>query len=383
MTHLSHLECGWCSAEVPADALATTCPEDGRPLLARYDLDAVAETSDRATFERGRLDLWRFEPFLPLSSDEAVSLGEGMTPILAAPRLGNELGLETLYVKDEGSNPTGTFKARGMTTAVSRALSLGAERFTVPTAGNAGVALAAYGARAGTPVRIFAPSDAAPAVFDAADTYGAQVEKVDGLITDAGARARALVESEPGWFDISTLKEPYRLEGKKTMGLELALQFGWELPDVVVYPTGGGTGLIGMWKAFNELEQIGWIGSERPRLVSVQPTGCKPMVDAFHWGDETATPAEDPQTVAGGLRVPSAVGDFLILRALRETDGTAVAVSDEVILAAKQRVARTEGISACTEAAATLAGLERLVDDGWVEADERVVLFNTGAGWTG
>lgn len=385
MPEPEHLACGLCGETYPADQLQRTCPEDGRPLLARYDLDSVRDQVSPQTLEQGRPDLWRLAPVLPLEDAyHRVTLGEGATPLLDAPRIADAVGVETVLVKDEGVNPTGTFKARGLSMAVSRAIELGVERFTVPTAGNAGAALAAYAARAARPARLFVPQDAPASVFERAQAYGAEVEKVDGLITDAGERVAELVDREPDWWDLSTLKEPYRLEGKKTMGYELAIDGGWTLPDVVVYPTGGGTGLIGMWKAFEELEALGWIEPEdRPRMVSVQSAGCDPIVSAFEAGDRFAEQVEDAQTLAGGLRVPGAVGDFLILDAIRESDGTAVRVQDEAIVDARRRFPKLSGVSACTEAAATLTGLEALAEDGWLDPDDEVVLFNTGAAWTG
>lgn len=378
------LACGLCGETYPADELQTTCSEDGRPLLARYDLDAIADEHELADIAGPRDDLWRFAPVLPhVSEANRVSLGAGITPLLEAPAIADELGLDLVRVKDEGHNPTGTFKARGMEMALSRSLELGAERFTVPTAGNAGAALAAYAARAGVEARLFVPEDAPQSVFDRAQAFGAEVETVDGLITDAGAACSEYVDANDDVFDLSTLKEPYRLEGKKTMGYELAAQYRGELPDVVVYPTGGGTGLIGMWKAFAEMQEMGWIGPELPRMVSVQAAGCAPIVDALEAGAEFAKPPEDPYTEAGGLRVPEAVGDFLILETLRESDGAAVAVSDEEIRQAREHLPRATGISTCTEAAATLAGLQALVEEDAIGEDEEVVLFNTGAAWTG
>jgi len=324
--------------------------------------------------------MWRYRALLPVRDKGAVvCLGAGYTPLLRATRLGEELGLNHLYIKDEGLNPTGSFKARGLAVAISRARELGVREVVIPSAGNAAGAMAAYAARAGLRAHVFMPRDV-PAPFRLeCQALGAEVTLVDGLITDCGREARRGAE-EHGWFDVSTLKEPYRLEGKKTMGYELAEQFGYRLPDVIIYPTGGGTGLIGMWKAFGELAELGWIGDQRPRMVAVQPRGCAPIPRAFHAGEPFATPWEGAHTVAAGLRVPSAVGDFLILRALRESNGTAVAVSDEALVGAQMRIARLEGIFACPEGGATLAALETLLAQGWVSPAARIVLFNTGTG---
>jgi threonine synthase len=384
MTFLSHHECGWCGERYDATTLQRACPEDGRPLMARYDLEGAAAPLDPPDLAAGRGDMWRFQQVLPLQDpSQRVTLGEGGTPLLEAPSLADDAGVASVRVKDEGQNPTGTFKSRGAAAAVSCNRERGAERFTVPTAGNAGAALSAYAARAGVPARVVAPETAEQSVFDQAHAYGADVEKVAGDIGDAGDRVEELLEEDGDWFSVATLGEPFRLEGKKTMGYELAYQSGFDLPDVVLYPTGGGTGLVGMWKAWDELEELGWLGPERPRLVAVQSAGCAPMVRALEAGDETAEPWEDPETVANGLEVPSAVGDFLILRALRETGGTAVAVPDAEIVSARERFPAETGVSACTEGAATLAGLEALADEGEVGPDDEVVLFNTGAGWTG
>jgi threonine synthase len=383
MPEPTHLECHWCGESYEANKLQTACPDDGRPLLARYDLDRIAKTVTREEATTGRDDLWRFGPVLPVEDEHRITLGEGATPLLRADGIEDALDLDEVGVKDESHNPTGTFKSRGMAMAVSRALELGAERFVVPSAGNAGAALSAYAARAKVPARIVVPEETEDSVFEQVDAYGAEIETVEGLITDAGDRVSELVENERGWFDMSTLKEPYRLEGKKTMGYELAAQTGFDLPDVIVYPTGGGTGLIGMWKAFEEMEQLGWIDDQRPRLVSAQAAGCAPIVDALENGDKTAEPMQDAHTVANGLRVPEAIGDFLILEAIRDTGGAAVAVSDEEILEAHKRFPRLDGVSACTEGAATLAALEGLVVEDAIEPDESVVVFNTGAGWTG
>jgi threonine synthase len=327
-----------------------------------------------------RADLWRYREVLPVEDDENIdSLGEGWTPLLHAKRLGNNLGIDKLYIKDESQNPTQSFKARGMSAAVSMAKELGAQKLAVPSAGNAAGALAAYAARAGLECFIFMPNDTPRANIVECEQTGAHVTLMAGLITDCGAEVARLKEAE-GWFDVSTLKEPYRVEGKKTLGYELAEQFNWELPDVIIYPTGGGTGLIGMWKAFDEMEQMGWIGSQRPRMVTVQASGCAPIVRAFEEGKRFADEFPDAETVASGLRVPKAIGDFLILDAIRASGGTALAVTDEELLAATREIGAAEGIFCAPEGAACLPALRRLLADDALIPEERVVLFNTGAG---
>ncbi len=379
-SYLSDLVCPECGATFSAQRLQTFCPTCRSPLLARYDLAALkTHLSPEAVAKRPK-GLWRWRELLPVQ-DEAyrLTLGEGDTPLLRAERLGAEVGIPHLYIKDESLNPTGTFKARGLAMAVARGIELGAHAFVIPTAGNAGGALAAYAARAGVEAYVFMPQDAPKVNQAEVQALGAHLTLVDGLISDA-ARLAADLAQQHGWFDVSTFKEPYRVEGKKTMGLEIAEAFGWDLPDVIIYPTGGGTGLVGMWKAFNELEALGWIGPKRPRLVSVQAEGCAPIVRAFHAGADRATPWENAHTLASGLRVPVAFADRLILRALRQTQGTAVAVSDEEILSAQRDLARLEGIFAAPEGAATLAALRRLLEQHWLSPEDRVVLFNTGSG---
>ena len=380
MTLLTHLECSRCGELLDAGRVQTVCPRCGKPLLARYDLERAVDLLDRGRLRGRDATLWRYLELLPVRDRRhIVSLGEGWTPLLRARRLGEELGLRALWIKDEGLNPTGTFKARGLSVAVSRALELGVRRVAMPSAGNAAAALAAYGAKAGLEVHVYMPRDAPEVNIVEAEAYGAEVTLVEGLITDA-ARLLEGRAREASWMVVSTLKEPYRLEGKKTMGYELAEQMDWRLPDVVIYPTGGGTGLIGMWKGFQELQALGWIDGRRPRMVSVQAAGCAPIVKAFREGRGEAEPWPRAQTIASGLRVPKALGDFLILGVLRESQGTAVAVGDDEILSAMRLMARLEGVFPCPEGAATLAGLRRLVDEGWVDADERIVLFNTGTG---
>jgi len=379
-SYLLELGCGLCDAGLPADTLQQTCPADARPLLARYDLDQARRELDRDALERRTPSLWQWAELLPVRDPaHRLSLSEGGTPLLALPAYGERVGLRRLLAKDEGRNPTGAFKARGMAVAVSRARELGATVLSAPSAGNAGAALAAYAARGGLDAIVAMPMDAPASAITGAVRHGARVLLVDGLINDAGALLRALAP-ETGAFDLSTLKEPYRVEGKKTMGLELALQLGWRLPDVIVYPTGGGTGLVGMWKAFAELEALGWIGPERPRMVSVQSTGCAPITRAFEAGERFAEPWQDARTIAAGVRVPVAIGDFLILDALRESGGTAVSVTDEEILVEEDAIARIEGLDVSHEAAATLAGVRRLVGQRLIQPDEEVVVFLTGSG---
>jgi threonine synthase len=348
--------------------------------LVRYDFEQAKRYLTKESLIGRQSDLWRYREVLPVARDEnIISLGEGWTPILHAKRIGKELGLNELYIKDESNNPTQSFKARGMTVAVSMAKELGARKLAVPSAGNAAGALAAYAARAGLECFIFMPQDTPRANVVECEQAGAHVTLMTGLITDCGAEVARRKDAE-NWFDVSTLKEPYRIEGKKTLGYELAEQFEWTLPDVIVYPTGGGTGLIGMWKAFDEMETLGWIDSKRPRMVTVQAEGCAPIVRAFSEGKRFADEFPNASTVAAGLRVPRAIGDFLIIDALRESGGTAVAVSDDEIIAAVREIGAAEGLFCAPEGAACLPALRRLITTGQVKPSERVVLFNTGAG---
>jgi threonine synthase len=378
--YLSHLECGLCGERLDADKLWNLCPACQKPLLVRYDLDAA-----KAGFARGLLagrepTMWRYRELLPLRDNKfKLCLGEGFTPMFQASRLEREIGHGPLYVKDEGLNPTGSFKARGLSAAISRAFELGVKAVSIPTAGNAGCAMSAYAALAGLEAHVFMPADVPRPFVNECRVLGAQVTLIDGLITDCGKAAREGLERH-GRFDVSTLKEPYRIEGKKTMGYEVAEHLGWTLPDVIIYPTGGGTGLVGMWKAFAEMETLGWIGSKRPRMVTVQAEGCAPMVKAFHEGREFAEMWPNARTIADGMRVPAAVGDFLILRALRESGGTAVAVPDTEILGSTYIMGKTTGIWPAPEGGATLAAFLRLKKDGWIRDGESVVLFNTGSG---
>ncbi len=377
-SYVTHLESALDGTRVPAGAVHTT--HQGRPLWVRYDLAAVRAAVRPDDLAGRPPSLWRYRELLPLPLDaEPVTLGEGMTPLLPCPRLGAALGLKRLFIKDESQLPTGSFKSRGMTTAVSMARHRGLRRLAIPTAGNAGGALAAYGARAGMEVYVFMPDDTPVINQLEAHLAGARVFLVNGLITDCGRLVREGTETM-GWFDVSTLKEPYRLEGKKTMGLELAEQTGYRLPDVILYPTGGGTGLIGMWKAFAELCELGWLRTDRlPRLVSCQSDGCAPIVRAFEAGARFAEPFPNAHTVASGLRVPAAVGDFMMLDAIRASGGTAVAGREGRVVEWMRRGISLEGISLCPETAVCLDCLEQLAASGGVRPDEEIVVFNTGA----
>jgi len=379
MNFIDRIVCPKCSASLVPGRRLGLC-SCGSPLLVEYDLAKARREWNRETLRDRPPDMWRYAEVLPVQHEENIlSLGEGFTPLLPASRLGAALGLSRLYIKDESSNPTGSFKARGLCAAVSMARELGVRKLAIPSAGNAAGAMAAYAAKAGLESHIFMPADTPKANVREAEVFGAAVTLVDGLITECGRIVGERKNSE-GWFDVSTLKEPYRIEGKKTMGYELAEQFDWALPDVILYPTGGGTGLIGMWKAFRELESMGWIGPKRPRMVTVQAAGCAPMVRAFHAGYAAAETWQNAHTVASGLRVPRAIGDFLILAALRESNGTAVAVEDEALVEAMHEAGRLEGLFFCPEGAACIPALRSLVEQGWVRPDETVVIFNTGTG---
>jgi threonine synthase len=378
--HVKHLECSSCHREYPARQVHNVCTECGKPLLVRYDLQRISKFMTKQALFSRIPTMWRYREVLPVRREEnIISLGEGWTPLIHAKVLGGSLGMTQLYVKDESLNPTQSFKARGMAMAVSMAKELGLKKLAAPSAGNAGGALAAYAARAGLEAFIFMPRDTPRANVVECEISGAHVTLIDGLITDCGAEVARRKEAR-GWFDVSTLKEPYRVEGKKTLGYEIAEQFAWVLPDVIVYPTGGGTGLIGMWKAFDEMQQLGWIDDKRPRMVSVQAEGCAPIVRAFAAGQRFAEEFPNATTVASGLRVPKAIGDFLILDALKESGGTAIAVSDEELLDGVKQLARTEGIFAAPEGGACVPALRKLLDAGQIDKREKVVLFNTGAG---
>jgi threonine synthase len=374
------LTCSHCKNDFDASQLQSVCSECDSPLLADYDTAMIAKQLDRETFAERPAGMWRWAELLPVE-DPALrySLGEGDTPLLPLPRLAEELGLESLLLKDEGVNPTGTFKARGLAAAVSRAAELGVRQFVIPTAGNAGAALAAYAARAGLGAHVFMPADAPQLNQAEVRAMGAELHLVQGLIDLAGKQASEQARSE-GWFDVSTFKEPYRVEGKKTMGFELAESLGWTLPEVIVYPTGGGTGLVGMWKAFEELRAMGWINGPGSRFVSVQASGCAPVVRAMETGAERIAAWKDANTKAHGLRVPKPYADRLVLRVLRESGGKALEVSEQEIDQAQDDLASREGILTSPEGAATLAGLRKLVQNGWMNSDQRVVLFNTGSG---
>lgn len=378
---LSHLECSKCGKSYPHTEVQTFCNDCTATLLPCYELEAVRAGLDRAEISSRPRGMWRWHELLPVINERnRVSLGEGDAPLLSLPRIGGELGLAQLFVKDESNNPTGSFKARGLAAAISKAKELGLDKVIIPTAGNAGGALAAYAARAGLQAYIYMPRDTPYANIEESRIVGAEVELVDGLISDAAKLAGEKARAE-GWFDVSTFKEPYRVEGKKVMGYELAEAFHWKLPDVIIYPTGGGTGLVGMWKAFAELEALGWLeDTRRPRMVSVQAEGCAPVVRASESGASSCDFWPGAQTIASGLRVPKSFADHLILQDIYESNGTAIAVSDEAILEAQRKLAAREGIFAAPEGAATLAALEKLIAQKWLKPEENIVLFNTGTG---
>lgn len=376
-SYVTHLEGAIDGARLPKQTLQTL--HEGRPIWVRYDLDGVRRAVDRDAIARRQPTMWRYRELLPVEDDaNIVTLGEGMTPLLSAPRLGEAFGLSNLLVKDDSQLPTGSFKSRGQSTCISMAKELGCTAVVIPTAGNAGGAMAAYAARAGMEAHVFMPRDTPEVNRREAVLCGAHVHLVDGLIDDCGKLARAAAD-EHGWFDVSTLKEPYRIEGKKTMGLEIAEQMGWSLPDVIVYPTGGGTGLIGMWKAFAELEELGWLeNTARPRMVAVQSEGCAPIVRAFEAGEKHATRFENAATIASGLRVPAAVGDFMILDAVRASGGTAIAVEEAKITGWMRQIASMEGITLGPEPAACVGATEKLAKSGWIQPDESVLILGCG-----
>jgi len=378
LSTLTHLECSHCHKTYPHNKLQNTCPEDGKPLLARYDLKKAAATMTRDALSSRPMNIWRYAEVMP--GDEPVTLGEGMTPILKASRLGEQMGLRKLFIKDEGLNPTGSFKARGLSAAVTRARALKAKALATPTAGNAGGALAAYAAKAGIPAVIVMPADTPRANVLECMAFGADVRKLHGLISDCGKYVAEHKERE-GWFEVTTLKEPYRIEGKKTMGYELWEQMGGKLPDVIIYPTGGGVGLIGMCKAFDEMQEMRWIGAERPRMVSVQASGCAPIVTAFDRGAATSEFFQNAATIASGLRVPKALGDFIMLADIHTTHGTALVATDEEMLAAGRELASLEGMFAAPEGAATVVAARKLAKRSWIKPEDSVILFNTGTGY--
>jgi threonine synthase len=380
-SYLTDLTCSDCGRLFLINEVHTFCPDCQSTLISNYDLATARQEVDRDMIQIRPKGMWRWHELLPVQDPEnIVSLGEGDTPLLRIPRVGNELGLPNLFVKDESSNPTGSFKARGLCAAISRAKELGVKKVIIPTAGNAGGAMAAYAARAGLQALIYMPKDTPTANIQESRIAGAEVILVEGLISDAAGMAGVKAREE-GWFDVSTFKEPYRAEGKKIMGYELAEAFNWTLPDVILYPTGGGTGLVGMWKAFAEMEALGWLADvKRPRMVSVQAEGCAPIPKAFHAGASFCDFWLGAHTVASGLRVPKSFADRIILSNIRESNGTAIAVSDEALITAQKKLAAQEGIFAAPEGAACLAALEELVKQNWVKSNERIVIFNTGSG---
>ena len=381
MNFLTHLECSVCGDRHSPHEVQTVCRSCGKSLVARYDLQAAKKSFPKSGLKERQPSLWKYSELLPVERPEnVVSLGERMSPITPMPKLGETLGLPLLFMKDEGQLPTGSFKSRGLAMAVSKAKELGIQTLCMPSAGNAAGALAAYAARAGMEAFIFLPEDTPEINIKECLACGSHVELVKGNISDAAKRMVEQKKAHPGWFDVSTLKEPYRLEGKKTMGYELAEQLDWELPDVVVYPTGGGTGLIGMWKAFDEMEQLGWIGSKRPRMISVQSSGCAPIVKAYEEHKPDSQFWERAETIASGLRVPKAFADYLILDAVYRSNGVAVEVSDEEIVASVYEIARMEGLFICPEGAASFAALRHLLGQGKLGETDRVLVFNTAAG---
>ncbi|MDQ2913540.1 MAG: threonine synthase [Chloroflexota bacterium] len=376
---VTHLECSRCQEDFPVDQIQQVCKADGGPLLVRYDLVRARDAMRREILAERPWTLWRYRELLPMTGEKFVSLGEPITPLIDAECLGAELKIPRLRIKDEGLLPTGTFKARGAAVGVTRALELGVRVIALPTAGNAGAAWAAYGARGLRHVVVVMPETTPNVIVRETLAYGAEVYLVPGSIAEAGAVVRRACERF-GWYDASTLREPYRIEGKKTMGFELAEQLGWRVPDVIVYPTGGGVGLIGMWKAFDELRAIGWLDEKRPRFVAVQAEGCAPIVKAFVDGRNESEPWPDPRTFAAGIRVPKALGDFIVLKALREAGGTAVAVSDTEIADSMRAAGAAEGMLVCPEGGAALAGAAKLRRNGWIRETDEVVVFNTGTG---
>jgi threonine synthase len=378
MSNATHLECSLCHNRLDAGVVANLCTCGG-PLLVRYDLDRIRHRWRRREVANGPSNMWRYAPLLPPANESIVTLGEGWTPLIRTGRLGARIGADELWVKDEGLNPTASFKARGLSCAVSMCVELGIRAVAIPSAGNAASAMAAYAAAAGIEAHIFMPRDVPQANYLECMAYGAHVTLVDGLIGDC---ARMMAERAPaeGWFDLGTLKEPYRIEGKKTMGYEVAEQLDWELPDAIFYPTGGGVGLIGMWKAFEEMERLGWIGGRRPKMIAVQAEGCQPLVRAFEENEPCSRFYENAHTVAAGLRVPKPLGDFLVLQAVRQSGGTAIAVSDDAMMRAGLGLAVDEGIYAAPEGAACVAALEKLLASGFLKRSDRIVLYNTGSG---
>jgi threonine synthase len=378
MNNLTHLECSLCRKQFEAGKIHNLC-DCGGPLLVRYDLDKVRRTWSREDLARAPNSMWRYAPVLPPRAESIVSLGEGMTPLVRTARLGARVGADDLWVKDEGLNPTGSFKARGLSCAVSMAVELGIRKVAIPSAGNAASAMAAYGVAVCVEWHICMPRDGPQANYIECKAFGANGTLVDGLISDCARMVSAGCQTE-GWFDVSTLKEPYRIEGKKTMGYEVAEQLGWELPDVIFYPTGGGVGIIGMWKAFDEMEALGWTGGKRPKMIAVQVEGCQPVVRAYERGESRSQFWDNAHTVASGLRVPKPLGDFLILEAVRKSGGTAIAVSDRELIDAGLQLAAEEGMFVAPEGAACVAALEKLLASGFLKRNQRIVIYNTGSG---
>jgi threonine synthase len=380
---LKSIVCTYCGKEFEKDQIHGVCNSCGKVLYPQYDLEQAKEHLSKQNITSRKIyNIWRWYELMPVIDPKyRITLGEGWTPIVKLDNFGKILNLKSIFIKDEGQNPTGTFKSRGLCAAVSKALEFGINEFVMPSAGNAGAALSAYATHAGAKAHIFVPKDTPKFIQKEITTMGGELTLIEGLISDAGRKATEEA-GKNGWFSVSTLKEPYRVEGKKTMGLELAEQFDWKLPDVIIYPTGGGTGIVGMWKAFEEMETLGFIGTERPRMISVQPFGCQPIVRAFERGDEFATPWNNAYSFASGIRVPSAIGDYLILNAIRKSHGTAIAVEDSDIKKAMYTFAKIEGIMICPEAAAIIAATEKLAEQGLFEQDETIVLFITGSGLT-
>ncbi|MCH7653686.1 MAG: threonine synthase [Chloroflexi bacterium] len=379
-SYLTHLECTYCHATYSADEPHRTCAECNKVLYPRYDLAAASKALKKDMLRDRPPNMWRYFEVMPvLDEANVITLGEGFTPIFKAERLGKEMGCTSLYIKDEGLNPTASFKARGLSAAISKAKELGITKITMPSAGNAAGAMTAYAAKGGMEGYVFMPKDAPKANQVEVDITGGHLTLVDGLINDAGRESRKAA-AERGLFDVSTLQEPYRVEGKKTMGYEIAEQMDWTLPDAILYPTGGGTGIVGMWKAFEEMEEMGWIDAKRPKMFCVQAEGCAPIVRAFHEGAEFAEPWENADTIAAGIRVPAAIGDYLILQALRESGGGALTVSDDQLVPYMRTVATLEGMFICPEGAATVAALNRLLADGVLQPDEKILILNTGSG---
>lgn len=380
---IEKLECTYCGKIFSAEEINTICDSCGKVLYPRYNLEKAKEFLTKELIEKRKVyNIWRWHEIMPVKQEKnRITLGEGWTPLVKVNNFGKKNNLSNVYIKDEGLNPTATFKSRGLCAAVAKAIELGKKEFVLPSAGNAGAALAAYSAHAGAKSHVFVPIDTPEFIKKEIEVLGADIKFVDGLISDAGVKAKAAGEKH-GWFSMSTLKEPYRVEGKKTMGFELAEHLNWKLPDTIIYPTGGGTGIVGMWKAFDEMEELGLIDSYRPKMVTVQPSGCQPMVRAFHDGSEFAKTWENAHSFAAGIRVPGAIGDYLILQALRKSKGTAIAVDDKEINKAMFSFAKEEGIMVAPEAAATIAATTTLREDGFFDKNEKIIMFITGSGLT-